>query len=584
QASGLSTTVALTQAVALPAGEPTAVLTISWLVWPDGPGAGDGLTLGVYDLDGALQAPLLALDAGAPAGAWQTQGFDLAAFAGQTVQLAFRATTADTAFFVDDVQIVTDGPLAVDEFRALWADAYHPGVKSRQQIDEMVETARAGGLNALVVQVRRRGNTYYPSALDPWASDADPGFDALAYLVERAHAAGLEVHAWATTLAIWNLDTPPDAPSHAFNLHGPGATGRDYWLMTNDSGREDAGGIYYLDPGHPDVVDYTVAIYEELARNYDLDGVQMDHVRYPGQNWGYNPLSLARFQARTGRDDVPDPADLEWQQWRRDQVTGLVRKVYLAVTAIDPGLRVSAATSATYLPPDAAHPWETREPYSQHFQDWRAWLEEGIVDLALPMIYRNDTVDAAQFDGWSTWARDHQYGRGVVLGTGLFLNPLAGSVDQWQRARLPSGLGNRALGLAGYSYARPSNEGNSGRQLANAAIAGVFDRSAAVPALPWKDAPTLGHLSGRLVQALPCVDVDGLALQLTGPQSRSLVADGSGWFGTVDLPPGDYEVSGEAGPGRVVSAPVTITAGLVTRVQVPLPSCAGHKIYLPLLR
>ena len=587
QSPGLSSSVALTQVVALPAGEPTAVLTASWFVQPFGPAAGDGLTLGVYDLDGALLAPLLALDAGSPARAWQTAGFDLAAFAGQAVQLAFRATTTDTAFFLDDVQIVTDGPPAADEFRALWADAYHPGLKTRQQIDEMVETARAGSLNALVVQVRRRGNTYYPSAIDPWAPDADPGFDALAYLVERAHAAGLEVHAWATTLAIWNLDTPPAAPTHTFNLHGPGATGRDYWLMIGDGGDEDAGGIYYLDPGHPDVVDYTVAVYEELARNYDLDGVQLDYVRYPGQNWGYNPTSLARFQAQTGRGDVPAPADAQWLQWRRDQVTALVRKVYLAVTAIDPGLRVSAATSATYLPPDEAHPWETREPYTYHLQDWRGWLEEGIVDLALSMVYRNDAADAAQFDGWSTWAQEHQYGRGVVVGTGLFLNPLAASVDQWQRVRLPSPLGSRALGLAGYSYAVPSNEGDTGRQWANAAVAGIFERSAAAPALPWKDAPTLGHLSGSLVQglvqSLSCYDLDGLAVQITGPQSRSLRADGSGWFGAVDLPPGDYHLSVEPEPGRIASAPATITAGLVTQVQVLLPPCAKHEIYLPLL-
>jgi len=577
---GLATTVDLTQVVALPAGEPTAVLTLSWFVQPTGPAPGDALTLGVYDLAGALQAPLLALGAHSPAGVWQTSSFDLGAFAGQTVQLAFQAATTDTAFFVDDVQLFTAGPLAADEFRALWADAYHPGLKNRQQIDELVETGRAGSLNALVVQVRRRGDTYYPSALDPWAPDADPRFDALAYLVQRAHAAGIEVHAWATTLAIWNAGTTPAAPSHTYNLHGPGAVGRDYWLMTNDTDREEAGGIYYLDPGHPDAVDYTVGIYEELARNYDLDGVQLDHVRYPGQNWGYNPTALARFQAQAGRSDVPAPADLEWQQWRRDQVTALVRKVYLAVTAIDPHLRVSAATSATYLPPDESHPWETREPYIYHLQDWRAWLEEGIVDLALPMVYRYDAVDAAQFDGWSTWAKDHQYGRGLVVGTGLFRNPLADSMDQWQRVRQPSLLGNQALGLAGYSYATPSNEGDTGREWANAAIAGVFDRSATVPALPWKDTPTRGHLAGTLVQRPPCLDLDGLAVQLSGPQARSLSADGSGWFGAVDLPPGDYLLSVDAGLPQAITVPVTITAGLVAQSQILLPSCA---VYLPLL-
>jgi uncharacterized lipoprotein YddW (UPF0748 family) len=499
------------------------------------------------------------------------------------VQLAFRCTTTDTALFVDDVQLYTDGPPADDEFRALWVDAYHPGLKSRQQIDELVETAQAASVNALVVQVRRRGDTYYPSALDPWAPDADPGFDALAYLIQRAHAAGIEVHAWATTLAIWNLGTQPTAPSHTFNLHGPGASGRDYWLMTNNSGAEDAGGIYYLDPGHPDVVEYTVAIYEELAANYDLDGVHLDRVRYPWQNWGYNPVAVARFQAQTGRDDVPAPSDAAWLQWRRDQVTALVRRIYLAVTALDPHLRVSAATSVVGSPPTEISPWETRDPYTYHLQDWRAWLEEGVVDLALPMVYRVDEEYPGHFDGWSTWAKDHQYGRGLVVGTGLYKNSLPDSMDQWWRVRQPSPLGNQALGMCGYSYATPSSDGATGRALANAAVAHVFDRSAAVPALPWKDTPTLGHLAGTLVQHLPVFVLDGMALQLSGPESRSLLADGSGWFGEVDLLPGQYLLAVEAGLPETIEVPVTITAGTITELQIQLPAYGAHQLYLPLL-
>jgi uncharacterized lipoprotein YddW (UPF0748 family) len=579
----LTTSVALTQTVALPAGEPTSGLTLSWFVQPSAPSPGDALTLGVYDLEGTLLASLLALNDQSPAGAWQASSFSLDAFVGQTVQLSFRSTTMQTAFFVDDVQLVTGGPAAVDEFRALWADAYHPGLKSRQQIEELVETAQAASLNALVVQVRRRGDTYYPSALDPWAPDADPSFDALAYLIQRAHAAGIEVHAWVTTLAIWGGSTTPAAPSHVYNLHGPGASGRDYWLMTSYSGQEAADGVYCLDPGHPDAVDYTVAVYEELAANYDLDGLHLDRIRYSWQNWGYNPTAVARFQAQTGRSDVPEPSDPAWLQWRRDQVTALVRKIYLAVTALDSDLRVSAATSAAGSPPDENTPWETREPYTYHLQDWRAWLEEGIIDLALPMVYRNDEEYPGQFDGWSTWSKDHQYGRGVVVGTGLYKNSLPDSMDQWGRVRQPSPQGNQALGMCGYSYATPSSEGDPGRAFANAAVTYLFDRSAAAPPLPWKDTPTLGHLAGTLIQQQPCFDLDGMLVQLSGPEARDLGADGSGWFGAVDLPPGEYLLSVDPGPPEAITVPVAISAGTVTQVQVPLPFCGAYQLYLPLV-
>ena len=144
----------------------------------------DTLTVSVFDADGALLTTLLTVTnatSSPPGGAWQEETIRPGPLPGRTVQIAFQAVASETTFYVDDVNLTTEGPPGPPEFRALWVDAYHDGIKSRQQIDELIETARAGSFNALVVQVRRRGDTYYPSALDPWAPDADPTFDALAY-------------------------------------------------------------------------------------------------------------------------------------------------------------------------------------------------------------------------------------------------------------------------------------------------------------------------------------------------------------------------------------------------------------------
>jgi uncharacterized lipoprotein YddW (UPF0748 family) len=368
-------------------------------------------------------------------------------------------------------------------------------------------------------------------------------------------------------------------------VHGPEAAGREFWLMTSDSGGTDASGVVYLDPGHPDVVDYTVAVYAELATKYDLDGVHLDRVRYPWQNWGYNPTALARFQAQTGRSDVPLAADAQWLQWRRDQVTALVRKIYLAVTALKPRLRVSAAVSAAGGPPTASTPWETRTPYTHQLQDWRAWLEEGIVDLGLSMTYKReqDPTQKTQFDGWIAWQKEHQYERGAVVGTALYLNSLEDSMAQWLRVRQSTALGARAAGVIGYSYATPSNGSLSGRALANATSSQVFTQTASPPTLTWKDTPSRGHLMGQLSWTF-CRDRDGMPVRLTGPEERLLVADGGGWFGAVDLPPGEYWISAELGSTGVMEpVPVTIQVGLVSQQEVRLPRCASSTIHLPLV-
>jgi uncharacterized lipoprotein YddW (UPF0748 family) len=341
---------------------------------------------------------------------------------------------------------------------------------------------------------------------------------------------------------------------------------------------------YYLDPGHPDVVDYTVAAYEELVANYDVDGVHLDRVRYPGARWGYNPTSVDRFLAATGASQPPHPADAAWAAWRRDQVTNLVRRTYLAVTAINPYIRVSAALSAVDRGPTDLRPWEETAPYSSQFQDWRGWLEEGILDLGLPMNYRDeaDPVWAADFDRWIEWEKDHQYSRRVVPGTGLYLNDLADSMAQWQRVRLPSVASNQAAGLAGYSYATPDDGGAPGRALANAAAGQVLTQTVPTPLLAWKDAPVLGHLAVALTRHPFCPPVDRLAVGLSGPVSRTLHADGSGWLGAVDLPPGRYLLSVSLNaPSTTVTAPITVVAGAVARETLALPACALQRLYLP---
>lgn len=56
------------------------------------------------------------------------------------------------------------GPARAEEprpqIRAYWVDAFHDGAKTPAQVDKLVSDAVRGNINTLVVQVRRRGDTY----------------------------------------------------------------------------------------------------------------------------------------------------------------------------------------------------------------------------------------------------------------------------------------------------------------------------------------------------------------------------------------------------------------------------------------
>jgi uncharacterized lipoprotein YddW (UPF0748 family) len=202
--------------------------------------------------------------------------------------------------------------------------------------------------------------------------------------------------------------------------------------------------------------------------------------------WGYNPGSVARFNQRFGRDPAsqPEPSDPQWVAWRRDQVTALVRAIYREAKLLKPRAAVSAAVVTWGKGPQTADDWEAQAPYAFVLQDWRAWLQEGIVDYLLPMdYYREAAQQGGWFDNWTQWQVSHPGIRGVVLGVGSYLNSADDALAQVGRARALGGLG-----VALYSYAVPTRDledaGRDERQAFAVQLRTIFARPAPVPDLP----------------------------------------------------------------------------------------------------
>ena len=336
------------------------------------------------------------------------------------------------------------------EYHALWVDAFHPGIHSPWEIDQLVDTAHRATVNALFVQVRKDADSYYRDSLEPLAGDIEgpPGFDPLAYLVRRAHheRPRIEVHAWVNTFFVGTR-----SPLYYY-------FGADWGNRSADG---DAGG--YLDPGDPDVRAYTHLVLVHLAARYDLDGLHLDFVRYPGGDWGYSAAAVAAFDAASGRTGSPAPSDPRWQQWRRDQVTAFVSDLHDDLALRKPALKLSAAVITWGAGPATSTDWTHTAAYSDVFQDWDGWLRAGILDLAVAMNY--DTAwkaDAARWFGqWLEWEKDNQHERLIVVGVGAYFNYPEDTLAQIRQALARSALGARAAGVAIYSYASTSPYGTS---------------------------------------------------------------------------------------------------------------------------
>src|SRR5690242_13643295 len=110
------------------------------------------------------------------------------------------------------------------EFRAFWVDAYHSGFGNSNEVAELIADVRAAHANAVVVEVRRRGDAYYESRFEPKARGIDAKYDPLADLVAQAHdtkgGARIEVHAWMTVYPVWSgASGYPGATNHPYVLH-----------------------------------------------------------------------------------------------------------------------------------------------------------------------------------------------------------------------------------------------------------------------------------------------------------------------------------------------------------------------------
>lgn len=462
----------------------------------------------------------------------------------------------------------------LQQLRGIWVDLSNPGMHNPAEIDELVANAVAANMNTLFVQVRRHGDALYNNSLEPRAAieGLAPAewFDPLAWLLERAHANGLRVHAWLViSVACRANDALRGHPQHLCTQHGPAAKDPARWTTATFRGTQ----VGDLDFGHPQAVLYMEGLVQHLLRAYPaLDGIHYDFVRYSGQEYGYNAISVARFNAAYARPPGtrPAPSDPQWSQWRRDRITELVRRLCIRIKAINPQVQVSAATITwgglgSYGPDD----WPNSAAYRQVFQDWPAWLNEGILDFAVPMHYFAERSEQTRgwYDGWLAWDRMHTGRRAIVAGTGAWLNSDWEGIGQIARALAPDAEGRALSGVALFSYHEPLADSDPGRRrvFMEQLRSTVFAQPAAAPIWPWLAAPTTGHLHGMATIDGRVIGDAHVTLFREGAWVREFTGAVDGWYGAVELAPGSYTVIiRDPATGQEAQQQVIVRAGQVT--------------------
>jgi uncharacterized lipoprotein YddW (UPF0748 family) len=314
-------------------------------------------------------------------------------------------------------------------------------------IERLVSRASAAGVRGLLVQVVGRGDAFYRSDLLPRSEALDRSdFDPLALVLERAHAAGLEVHAWMNCVLVWSAPHRPRDPRHVLNRHPEWVAhlpdGRSMTQLSAGERRRLGVEGVYLSPARPAVRAWIASIAQEIATRYAVDGIHLDYIREPGAFAGLDANARAIFALEQGADPARfglEPAarratlDSSWMVFQRAQVTAIVRGVRDSLARSRPGLALSAAVLA-----------DTISAERNHAQEWRAWVREGLLDRVFVMCY----APAVQtvLSQMLAYSSDPGTGR-VVPGIAVFNSTAAATAAKLKGA---NELGYRTLAL--YSY------------------------------------------------------------------------------------------------------------------------------------
>ena len=321
------------------------------------------------------------------------------------------------------------------EIRAIWVPVWD--LKTAGKIDTLVAEVKNNHLNQILAEVRYRGDAmYFPNKTDSTFSNpeercyvlSDSLFDPLAYLIGKAKEKKIEVYAWVTTFVVTPHKLENITKNHIYYRHPE-------WITADFLHRKMSPQILegaYLDPGIPEVREYLKNIFLDIVKNYEIDGIQLDYIRYPGIEFGYNQKAREIFKSQIKFQDAES-----WQNWKEKQINLFVRNLYNEIKSISPKTKVTAAV--------ISKPKTARERYSQN---WIKWLQEGYLDKAYLMAYETDNFKfSALIDSVETFGLNKK----IVVGLRAWSNNCHYSVSKINE-KIEIIHKRKFAGLAFFSY------------------------------------------------------------------------------------------------------------------------------------
>lgn len=297
------------------------------------------------------------------------------------------------------------------EFRGAWMhtvfqEQYHKQDTEenkeylRQQFDKLQEA----GVNAIIFQVRPQADAFYPSELEPWSrfltdngAAPEPFWDPLQFVIDEAHARGMELHAWLNPYRVTTSKTQKLPANHIYNTHPE-------WFVTYDD-------KMYFDPGLPESREFITKVVMDIVNRYDVDGIHFDDYFYPypvkGQEFP-DAKSYAEYGNGMKRDD-----------WRRHNVDLLIEGLHKQIAAKKPWVIFGISPFGIWRN-QSSDPRGSKtnglQNYDALYADVLLWSRNGWIDYLLPQLYWDLNHKSASYLTLVDWWNDNAEGRNMYIG------------------------------------------------------------------------------------------------------------------------------------------------------------------------
>lgn len=254
------------------------------------------------------------------------------------------------------------------EFRAFWCHSAF-GVEGIDW-EEAIRRLADNGFTAILPNLLWGGAAFYPSKVLPVAAPVAQRGDQIAQCLAACRKYHIQIHVWKVN---WNLGR--SAPKEFIDrLREEGR------LQASSSGKEEP----WLCPSHPENQQLEIASMVEVVRNYEVDGIHFDYIRYPDSDHCFCAGCKERFEKVSGVVLTNWPKDMSkesplyapWLEWRRGHITKVVQAVSEQARAARPSIKISAAVFPN---------WSSER--DSIGQDWKLWCEKGYLDFVCPMDY-----------------------------------------------------------------------------------------------------------------------------------------------------------------------------------------------------